>query len=194
MRLLFVFFCVLSLVMCGSGTKDKVGKPTSEKVAEQTTEQASPQVPDQSPEPTLLVISKQVDFSGPIDASELGLRKEDVLIETGRVAPFRPLGGTPGENQKYDGVYGAPPMIPHSVDYFLPIKAGLNDCLICHTKPSKSWLMKGVPILSDFHRMDREGKRVRDERGIYMGFYNCSTCHNVMTDARPLVENTYAPK
>ena len=138
--------------------------------------------------------SKKASLSKQLDQTEVGLRKEKLLGETGKIKTVKPVGKKPGENQVYSRVGAAPPMVPHEIAKYLPIKTGQNDCLACHTKPSKAWIKRGAPLVSDFHRIDRKGKRVKSKNGIYMGFYNCSTCHNVMTDAKPLVENDYTSK
>jgi nitrate reductase cytochrome c-type subunit len=165
-RVMMLSFVALTLFTCDTATK----KP------------AKASAPAAKPAPALAVHT--------IDQAEVGFRREKVLGESGIVEKTKAVGQKPGENEKYQRTYAAPPMVPHSIAEYLPIKAGLNDCLACHTKPSRHWQAKGTPLLSDFHRIDRDGHRVRNKRGIYMGFYNCSTCHNVMTDAKPLVENT----
>ncbi|PIE02890.1 MAG: hypothetical protein CSA81_05150 [Acidobacteria bacterium] len=167
-QLTLVVLAVLSLVSIGAGETDKKADPKPGRVAS---------APAGSQE---------------IDQTEVGLRKEKLLGETGEVVTVKKVGQKPGKgNERYDAPYATPPMIPHQVEDYLPIKAGSNDCLSCHVKPSKKWKKIGVPLLGDFHRTDREGNLVKNRKGIYMGFYNCSTCHNVITDAKPLVENTF---
>jgi len=167
-RVMMLSFVVLTLFTCDTATKkpEKTSAPVVKAVPARTAQA--------------------------LEQTEVGFRREKVLGEPGIVEKTKAVGQKPGENEKYQRTYAAPPMVPHTIAEYLPIKAGLNDCLACHTKPSRVWQAKGAPLLSDFHRIDRDGHRVRNKRGIYMGFYNCSTCHNVMTDAKPLVENTFS--
>lgn len=86
----------------------------------------------------------------------------------------------------------APPTVPHSFEEFLPITMYNNQCLECHDRP---------------RLMGREhvkGKKLAMPQSHYGGFggrgdkdipsgshFMCSKCHAPVSDALPLVENTF---
>lgn len=78
-----------------------------------------------------------------------------------------------------------PPMVPHVVDkYQIDIK--VNECLKCHDwrNAAKEKALE-VP---ESHYKDRDGNQFED---VYRGRWFCNQCHAPMTDAQPLVQNTF---
>jgi cytochrome c-type protein NapB len=86
----------------------------------------------------------------------------------------------------------APPMVPHIVDKYLPITMEENECMDCHDRPKY------------LDRVYVKGKKLTMTRSHYGGFkgdgekdevsgarYNCTQCHAPVSDAKPLVENTF---
>lgn len=125
-----------------------------------------------------------------------GLRTVPVTSDKNTVVPKTAfVGDKPGENRNYERSYHtAPPMIPHTVDIYLPITTR-NECLKCHLNPPRDLVKKQIPVVPKSHFMDRNGKDVGGKlasvRNIYAGFWNCSMCHAPQADAKPLVDNAF---
>ncbi len=103
--------------------------------------------------------------------------------------------GEPGENETRDAYFSAaPPMIPHRIEDFVPIRIGENMCLECHDMPD----MIGQE-LSDGDATPMPASHYTDLRndpgtmtGEVIGArFTCTQCHAMQTDAEPLVANTY---
>lgn len=88
---------------------------------------------------------------------------------------------------------GAPPMVPHKIDGFLPVTSKKNMCLTCHNEPdmigkAKS---KGDPTpmpASHYSKADNGSLTFSDTR------YVCVQCHTPQADVKDLVGNTFTPK
>ncbi len=80
-----------------------------------------------------------------------------------------------------------PPMVPHKVDGY-EVSLNFNKCMDCH-----SWTRyraAGATKVSLTHFRDRDANELSN---ISPRRYFCLQCHVPMTDARPLVENTFQP-
>jgi cytochrome c-type protein NapB len=86
---------------------------------------------------------------------------------------------------------GAPPMVPHKVEQFMPIKPGKNMCVVCHDKPAL--IGKKAPGIAtsmpESHYNMEEGKLVRSNAR-----YNCNQCHTPQAGVGELVNNTFKPE
>jgi len=157
-----------------------------------------------------------------VDELILGLRQTDIYSEEKETNPVktdysRPA---PGQSTRFERAYvNAPPMIPHSVDGLLPIKAGNNQCIGCHM-PETAKAMGATPIpVSHFTNyrpttvykdgeLVKEGKTVgmNGELGnvsdikvakakksdkLYQGRFNCSQCHAPQSKVDTVVGNTF---
>ena len=119
------------------------------------------------------------DLGNKKEVSELtlGLRQTDLYSEEaeteGVQADFsRPA---PGASTKFERAYvNAPPMIPHSVEGFLPIKQGNNQCIGCHM-PETAKAMGATPIpVSHFTNyrpttVYKDGELVKEGKTVGMG-------------------------
>jgi len=157
-----------------------------------------------------------------VDELILGLRQTDLYSEKDETSGVktdysRPA---PGQSTRFERAYvNAPPMIPHSVDGLLPIKAGNNQCIGCHM-PESAKAMGATPIpVSHFTNyrpttvykdgeLVKEGKTVgmHGELGnvsdikvakakksdkLYQGRFNCSQCHAPQSKTDTVVGNTF---
>ncbi len=92
------------------------------------------------------------------------------------------------ENQRLTRAFRQqPPLVPHRVEKY-QIDLKVNQCLRCHDWPYNA--QERAPKVSETHYMDREGKRL-DKVASTRWF--CTQCHVPVTDAKPLVNNLFAP-
>jgi len=151
-----------------------------------------------------------------VDEVELGLRKSGL---NGAVTPpkadfKRPA---PGAAKRFARSYeNAPPLIPHSVEGFLPITASNNACLGCHMPDAAKGV--GATPIPESHFVDfrpttklgkngeviKDGKAVKNTADVKIAKfkklkklnparYNCSQCHVPQANVKPLVGNTFKP-
>ena len=124
-----------------------------------------------------------------------GLRTAPLMGTNAKVVKTTYEGEAPGENRTLERSYHtAPPMIPHTVEDYLPITTR-NECLKCHLNPPKALIKQSITVVPDSHFVNREGKdiggTIATQRNIYAGFWNCSMCHAPQADAKPLVGNDF---
>lgn len=80
-----------------------------------------------------------------------------------------------------------PPLIPHKVDGY-EVTINFNKCMDCH-----SWARHrsaNATKISLTHFKDRDANELSN---VAPRRYFCMQCHVPITDARPLVENTFQP-
>lgn len=128
-------------------------------------------------------------------ADHMGLTKDSVLTEKTTVPKVHYKGEAPGQNKKLARSYPqAPPMIPHAVADFLPIRRR-NTCLECHSNPPRS--LRNVTQVPSSHYLTRDKTDLaavpKGARTIFKGYFYCVTCHAPQTNAKPLVGNTFVP-
>ena len=137
--------------------------------------------------------------------NDLGLRKENLYTEKG-VTPVKAdfSKPAPGMSKKFARSYeNAPPLIPHSVDGFLPITRSNNACLGCHM-PNVAKSMGATPLppthFKDFFAQTKESlkkykasKVHKNKDDIAPQRFNCSQCHVPQANVDPLVENRFKP-
>ncbi|MBS9778689.1 MAG: nitrate reductase cytochrome c-type subunit [Campylobacteraceae bacterium] len=119
----------------------------------------------------------------------------------------------PGESTRIARSYeNAPPLIPHSVKDYLPIKKDMNMCIECHAPAvakdvgaiptPKSHLVSYRPVTQYKDGvLKKEGKEYKntadiqttahDRKGISMDRFNCSLCHVPQSNNAPLVKNEF---
>ena len=98
----------------------------------------------------------------------------------------------PGEQPVVPRAYAlAPPRIPHGIDAFLPITPKSNACADCHSVTEKE---KGqpTPIPASHYTDLRNAAGVRGDK-VVGARWVCTSCHVPLTDAKPLVGNTFRP-
>lgn len=143
-----------------------------------------------------------------IDMSEdLLMSDESVLTDMPEYSKIRG-----GESQTLDRSFAnAPPLIPHRVGGFLPVKVDDNKCLICHL-PAKAPEFKATPMpMTHFtsyrpkvieedgkYRVDAshdESEVVETDLEHFNGaMFNCSQCHVPQANVTLDVENLFSPE
>ena len=105
---------------------------------------------------------------GFVSEESLGLRKTDLYSEnttTGDKGVYD--APAPGQSQMIERSFeNAPPLIPHTVEGFLPIKIGQNMCLTCHM-PNVAEALKATSIPAS-HFMNFRPE-IKNEGGIMEG-------------------------
>ena len=128
-----------------------------------------------------------------IPDSALGLEKSAV---TGVPAPrsYEYSAKDPGDGKVLPRPFAsAPPLVPHSVDAFLPITGTDNGCLTCHaTGGAGSKAGDPVPVPAS-HYLDLRNAPSVKRAEIAGSRYVCTACHVPQTDAKPLVSNRFQP-
>jgi len=140
-----------------------------------------------------------------IDMSDdLLLSDESVLTEMPEYSKTRS-----GESEVIQRSFeNAPPLIPHRVGGFLPIKVDDNKCLRCHM-PDKAPEFKAIPLPETHftsyrpsiveedgkYRVDAlEGEVVEKDLTRFNGaFFNCSQCHVPQTNVTVEIPNVFDP-
>lgn len=87
------------------------------------------------------------------------------------------------------GFEGAPPQIPHNIDFFLPITLDKNRCRDCHDKPDMIGKpMRGVmsPPMSRSHYVEQDGKL-----SFHFRRYTCVDCHVPQANVPVPVANVF---
>ena len=140
-----------------------------------------------------------------IDMSdELIMGDESVLTDIPEYSKVRG-----GESEMFDRSFeNAPPLIPHRVGGFLPIKIDDNKCLRCHM-PDKAPEFEAIPLPKTHftsyrplvveeegkYRVDAyEGEVVEKDLGHFNGaMFNCSQCHVPQAEVTVEIPNTFDP-
>lgn len=147
-----------------------------------------------------------------VTEAELGLRKTDIYAEEDETKGMAAQYSTaaPGTSQRIARAFqDAPPMIPHSVEGLLPIKAGNNQCLGCHM-PEVAPSINAIPIppshFTDFrpkHKLKGQDftksiDNYKNETAIskkkdtlVQARFNCSQCHAPQSRGSLAVSNTF---
>ncbi len=129
-----------------------------------------------------------------IEDSRLGLSKTGVYATPDPVLAGISA-GEPGENDTVDAYFSAaPPMIPHLIEDFLPIRIGENMCIECHDIPDSigSERAAGDPTpMPASHYTDLRNDPGNMTGQVIGARFTCVQCHAQQSDAEPLVANTY---
>lgn len=111
-------------------------------------------------------------------------RGADVAAPSLAPGMYRPLPDGPPMPRDY---IQQPPLVPHKVDGY-EVSLNFNKCMDCH-----SWSRHraaGATKISVTHFRDRDANEMSN---VAPRRYFCLQCHVPITDARPLVENTFQP-
>jgi cytochrome c-type protein NapB len=132
--------------------------------------------------------------SGPVEDSSLGLEQTSVTDTPDPiVASF--TAGEPGENETEEAYFSeSPPIIPHQVEEFLPIRIDDNQCLDCHDAQDAigTELEAGDPTpMPVSHYTDLRNDPGTVTNKVMGARFTCVQCHAPQADAPPLVANTY---
>lgn len=133
-----------------------------------------------------------------IDDNEIGFRSAPVDDENVTLGDFAYNDTPAGESQVIERAFeNAPPMISHDVEGMMEITKDMNMCVTCHA-PEFATAMKATPVPAS-HLFDtfsgKKDKKVGQSVGtkIVDSRYNCNLCHAPMTNATPLIGNTFKP-
>lgn len=126
-----------------------------------------------------------------VSDSDIGLRKTTIENENSVVllANVNYTGTQAGESVIIERAFeNAPPLVPHTMEEYLPITKDMNACLTCHVKELAADMnTKPAPASHyfDFQANKPSGENVSFER------FNCDQCHISQTDAKPLIGNKF---
>lgn len=156
-------------------------------------------------------VNKPIDMASLINDRELGYRNADLFDEDALSLPVISYdAGAPGTVGNWERSFeNAPPMIPHTMVGFVPIKAGANMCLACHL-PIVAAALKATAMpqshFTDYrpqiieqeglYKVDAEEGEVvsRDlEPNYNFERYNCTQCHVPQSNATVFIENQFNP-
>jgi len=147
-----------------------------------------------------------------VTESRLGLRKSDLYSEKDDTVGMKTnySSAAPGTSKRLERAFqDAPPMIPHSVEGLLPIKAGNNQCIGCHM-PEAAAGMGATPIpkshFTDFRpkhkvvkgqfkksidNLKNEVAISKPQDKLVQARFNCSQCHAPQSQGDLAVSNTF---
>lgn len=81
-----------------------------------------------------------------------------------------------------------PPVVPHSIEKYIPLTADDNGCLECHV--SDELRGQKMPKMSQTH-FSKTLKEKDGSASVDMARFQCDSCHVPQVDAKPLVENRF---
>ena len=125
-----------------------------------------------------------------VEDSQLGLSKTSVF-DTPTPGAFSYTSLDPEDVDNLPRAFpGAPPQIPHEIETMLPIAGDENQCLECHDKPRQIGKnIKDKAPMPESHYA-AQGEKWRDWK-MAGSRYNCTQCHTLQADVKPLVDNTF---
>ena len=132
-------------------------------------------------------------FATAIDELNMGLGDDAVFNNPNPAAYDYPDTKAGKSDRLKPSYHTAPPMVPHTVEKYLPITTEENGCMECHDyydKIGKKYVKgkKKLPMPKS-HYGGFAGKGVKDEMS--GARYTCTQCHVPASNAKPLVENTF---
>jgi cytochrome c-type protein NapB len=145
-----------------------------------------------------------------ISENEIGYRSEDLLNEEFVIPKIDYTAGAPGTVGNWERSFeNAPPMIPHTMEGFVPIKAGVNACLACHL-PAVAAALKATAMpkshFTDYrpevieqnglYQVDaKEGEVISKDLGANYNLarYNCTQCHAPQANTTVFIDNQFNP-
>jgi len=124
-----------------------------------------------------------------VPAAQIGLSKVGIS-EVPAPPAVRENTSEPGERPPGPAAFAdAPPVVSHGVAEFIPITLDDNMCLECHAVEEK---VEGEPTpVPESHYVDLRNQPDVVNSEIAGARYVCTTCHAALTDAEPLVGNTF---
>lgn len=197
LRKLFSFLVIIALVL-SCGQSKKAGKSETANVAdtaEETQETTQAEVVELIPDSELGFIKQSLDSENTL---------EDEPMDNYLTA-------LPGQSTKFDRAFeNAPPMIPHSVEGFFPIRKEQNICLTCHL-PALA-IVTGAVALPEthftnlrpeitqkddlYHLYDINNKVHKSERSgqLVNAYFNCNQCHVPQANVTVDIQNLFTPE
>jgi hypothetical protein len=124
--------------------------------------------------------------------SALGLSRTSVF-DVPAPPLFHDEESTPGEKPLVPRVNPiAPPVIPHGIEAFDPIRRDANVCVDCHMITGPKVAGEATPIPASHYVDLRRAPAVKGAKLAGARFV-CTACHVARTDAPPLVGSSYRP-
>jgi len=128
-----------------------------------------------------------------LDDINMGLSKESVFDTPTPVVSHYSEQET-GESERLPVAYSTlPPQVAHTLTEYLPITMEENECIDCHDRRKYigyEWKV-GVKVpMPDTHYGSFQVQGGSED--VAGARYNCTQCHVQMSDAQPLVENTFS--
>jgi len=137
---------------------------------------------------SLLILNCAAPPDPGVDDSSLGLSKTSVFDTPDPIIPTS-TALDPGENELMGAYFEeAPPLIPHTIEDFLPIKIGDNLCVECHGAEIDD-VERLIPAS---HYKNQFSATTDTDQTLDGARYNCTICHVPQSDSQPLVANTYS--
>jgi cytochrome c-type protein NapB len=83
---------------------------------------------------------------------------------------------------------GQPPMVPHTIEQYVPLTLEENACLECHITDE----LRGqkVPKVGLSH-FSKTAKKKDGSPAVEMSRFQCDSCHVPQVDAQPLVDSKF---
>ena len=129
---------------------------------------------------------------GPVDQTSLGIGLDGVFNDPSPSTFAYPTIKAGEIDLSSKSYHTSPPMVPHTVEEYLPITMETNECMECHDKPKiqDREYVKGKKLaMPESHYGGFGGRGDKDE--VSGARYTCSQCHAPTSDAKPLVENIF---
>ena len=130
--------------------------------------------------------------SGPIEDLNMGLSKTSVF-DTPTPDLYDYSDAKPGYNDRLARAWEElPPLVPHRTEEYLPVTIEDNQCLDCHDVPK--YIDKPLNTdrtVKNKSPMSRNHYASMDLEDLDGARFNCTQCHVPVSNAPPLVENTY---
>lgn len=126
------------------------------------------------------------DFVGPTPMRGADVTANDQAPEIKTYAAKVPGVGEPQLVQRT--FLGQPPVIPHSIEQYVPMSQEENACLDCHL--TEELRGKKVPRVGASHFSKTE-KKANGQPVVEMSRYQCDSCHVPQVDAKPLVDSQF---
>ncbi len=132
-------------------------------------------------------------FADPINPVNFGIGEDNVFSHaTPNAFAFSDIRA--GKSTMIPVPYSTlPPMVPHTIERYLPITAEVNDCTDCHDRQNKIGKTeqrtgKRIPMpLSHYGGFKGKG----DKEEVSGSHFTCTLCHVPQSGAEPLVINTF---
>ena len=127
----------------------------------------------------------------PVADGDISLLRGSVF-DTPTPAGVTWVNNMPGNNEKQTPMFeGAPPVIPHVVNDFLPITHDENGCIECHlsTDPDEE-----APQLPDDHKTDLRNSPDKVGQTVAGARWACVLCHVPTSDVKPFPESAPNPE
>jgi len=145
-----------------------------------------------------------------IDENTLGIIVADVKSEdTNLKEKAKFSDAQPGKAETFNRSFeNAPPLIPHTVEGFLPIKIENNICLSCHMpdKVEKTGAVK-IPKMhftilrpalqkenGKYHFAEKDTLVREETDNLNNAFFNCTQCHVPQAKIRVDIKNLFTPE